>query len=153
QCGAMSEGWGDFTSMELTLRAGDDLDGTFAAGIYATATFGDSGYFGVRRAPYSVDFTKNAFTFRHIHTGEALPTTPLQNAGGDNAEVHNAGEIWCAMLFEGFIAMLRTSTGPAPTRTFDQARRAMADYVVAGLQLTPPDATYTEARDAILAAA
>jgi hypothetical protein len=32
-------------------------------------------------------------------------------------------------------------------------RRRMSDYVVAGLLLTPPDATFTEGRDAILAAA
>ena len=28
----------------------------------------------------------------------------------------------------------------------------MTDYVVAGLEMTPPDATYLEQRDAILAA-
>src|SRR6185295_15469512 len=33
------------------------------------------------------------------------------------------------------------------------ARRRMSDYVVAGLLLTPPEATFTEGRDAILAAA
>jgi len=36
---------------------------------------------------------------------------------------------------------------------FAEAHRRMSDYVVAGLLLTPPDATYTEGRDAILAAA
>jgi hypothetical protein len=33
------------------------------------------------------------------------------------------------------------------------ARRRMTDYVVSGLMLTPPEATFTEARDALLAAA
>jgi hypothetical protein len=33
------------------------------------------------------------------------------------------------------------------------ARRRMSDYVVAGLMLTPPEATFTEQRDGILAAA
>ena len=35
----------------------------------------------------------------------------------------------------------------------DTARRLMSDYVVAGLLMTPTNATFTEARDAILAAA
>jgi len=33
------------------------------------------------------------------------------------------------------------------------ARRRMSDIVVAGLLLTPPEATFTEQRDALLAAA
>src|SRR4029453_18081213 len=37
--------------------------------------------------------------------------------------------------------------------SFDDVRRRMADYVVAGLKMTPTDATYTEQRDALLAAA
>ena len=31
QCGAMSEGWGDFLALHTALREGDNLDGTFAA--------------------------------------------------------------------------------------------------------------------------
>ncbi|HEY3359319.1 MAG TPA: M36 family metallopeptidase [Polyangia bacterium] len=153
-CGAMSEGWGDFVALHLALRDGDDLDGTYAMSTYAAKSMGDSGYFGIRRAPYSVDFTKNAFTFRHIADTEDLPTTtPLNGGGAPNSEVHNAGEIWAEMLFEAYVALLKTAQGPTPTRTFDEVRRTMSDYVVAGLKLTPPDATYTEGRDAILAAA
>jgi hypothetical protein len=64
--------------------------------------------------------------------------------------VHNAGEIWTTMLWEGYVA-LQKSRGPG--ESFDDVRRRMADYVVAGLQMTPKDATYTEQRDAILTAA
>ena len=71
----MSEGWGDFNALLLMLRAGDNLDGTFAEAIYVSHFMGDSGYFGLRRAPYSTDMTKNPFTFKHIMDSAALPTT------------------------------------------------------------------------------
>ncbi len=154
QCGGMSEGWGDFIAMHLAVREGDALDGSYAAAIYSTASFGDNGYFGIRRVPYSINPANNALSFRHISNGEALPTShPMAGGGASNAEVHNAGEIWASMLFEAHIALLAQSTGPSPTRTFTQAQRAMGDYVVAGLELQGTDATFTEARDGILAAA
>jgi large repetitive protein len=152
QCGAQSEGWGDFIAFHTQVRAGDDFDGVYAPVIYSTAGFSaDNAYFGIRRAPYSTDFTKNAFTFRHIMNGEPLPTTvPMAPIGGPNSEVHNAGEIWATMMVQAYGALLATVGSP---RTFDEVRRTMADYVVAGLIMTPFDATYTEARDGVLAAA
>jgi hypothetical protein len=154
QCGGMSEGWGDFLAVHTAITEGDDLDGAYAAAIYSTGSFPDHGYFGIRRVPYSVDPSINALSFRHISSGEALPSThPMASASPDNAEVHNAGEIWATMMHEAYVALLKTSQEPGATRTFDQARRAMGEYVVAGLELHPADATFTEARDAILAAA
>src|SRR4029450_12628142 len=123
-----------------------NLDGVFALATYSTSAFGpNSAYFGIRRVPYSVDFTKNALTFKHIADGVALPAVPTQ-PGGPNSEVHNAGEIWTTMLWEGYVAMQKTRVR---RDSFDDVRRRMADYVVAGLEMTPTDATYTEQRDAI----
>jgi hypothetical protein len=151
QCAAMSEGWGDFVALHTIARDGDNLNGTFALATYATSAFDpNSAYFGIRRVPYSVDFTKNAFTFKHIVSGVALPSGPPTMPGGDNAEVHNAGEIWTTMLWEGYVALQKAR---APRESFDDIRRRMADYVVAGLKMAPTDATYTEQRDAILGAA
>ncbi|MCA9674411.1 MAG: M36 family metallopeptidase, partial [Myxococcales bacterium] len=153
QCGGMSEGWGDFNALHMMLREGDDVDGAYAAAAYAAASFGDQ-FFGIRRVAYSVDPAKDALSFRHIADGEPLPTTaPIAGTGGGNSEVHNVGEIWATMMWEAYISLVRPTTEAGATRTFDQARRAMSDYVVAGLELTPVDATFTEARDAILAAA
>ena len=150
QCGAMSEGWGDFTALHTIARDGDNLNGTFALATYSTSAFDpNSAYFGIRRVPYSVDFTKNAMTFKHITDGVALPAVPTL-PGGRNSEVHNAGEIWTTMLWEGYVA-LQKARGPG--QSFDDVRRRMADYIVAGLKMTPVDATYTEQRDAILGAA
>ena len=150
---AESEGWGDFNAMHMTLREGDDLNGTYALGGYAFKSQGDSGYFGVRRVPYSVDFTKNALTFRNIQDGEPLPQVPTHDNGGANSEVHNAGEVWATMMFEGYVAMLKQTELPNPPYTFEQARRRMSDYLVAGMKLMPVSPTFTETRDAVLAAA
>lgn len=147
QCRAQGEGWGDFLALHMVARDGDNLDGTYAIALYDTRGFVDSGYVGIRRYPYSVDMTKNGLMFRHIADGEMLPTTPGQ-PGGPNSEVHNAGEIWTTMMWEVYVA-LQKARG---TRTFDDVRRRMSDYVVAGLKLAPLDATFTEQRDAILAA-
>ena len=150
QCGAMSEGWGDFVALHTIARDGDNLNGTFGLATYSTvASNPNSAYFGIRRVPYSVDFTKNALTFKHIADGVALPAVPTL-PGGPNSEVHNAGEIWASMLWEGYVALQKArGTGDS----FDDVRRRMANYVVTGLKMTPRDATFTEQRDAILAAA
>ncbi|HEU0113689.1 MAG TPA: M36 family metallopeptidase, partial [Thermomicrobiales bacterium] len=150
QCGAMSEGWGDFVALHTIARDGDNLNGTFALATYATSAFDpNSAYFGIRRVPYSVDFAKNGYTFKHISDGVALPAVPTL-PGGPNSEVHNAGEIWTTMLWEGYVALQKARGG---RDTFDDVRRRMADYIVAGLKMAPTDATYTEQLDAILGAA
>ncbi|MBK7830389.1 M36 family metallopeptidase [Nannocystis sp.] len=147
QCRAQSEGWGDFNALLMMLREGDELDGVYAGTTYAN--FDVSGYFGIRRVPYSVDTDKNALSFRHIADGQQLPQNhPLGATGGPNSEVHNAGEIWATMLWEAYIALIKAN----PKLSFDEARRLMSDYVVAGMMLTPVDPTYTEQRDALLLA-
>jgi hypothetical protein len=150
QCNALSEGWGDFVGLHMMIRQGDSLTGTYALAGHAFATDPNSWYFGIRRTPYTTDPTKNPLTFRHLGQSQTLPPGPAYNIfTTDNAEVHNAGEIWAQMMFEAYARMLANPGA----RTFDQVQRDMADYVVAGLALTPVDATYTEQRDAVLAAA
>jgi hypothetical protein len=68
---------------------------------------------------------------------------------GSNSEVHNAGEVWASMLFEAYIALIREE----PRLSFSEAQRRMSDYIVAGMMMAPPHPTFTEQRDAILAAA
>jgi hypothetical protein len=155
QCRGQSEGWGDFIALHMMVREQDDLEGAYAGVAYASAGRSDDGYYyGLRRAPYSVDHDYNAFSFRHISNGNPLPTGhPLNGNTFPNAEVHNSGEIWSMMLFEAYVALLERSQGPDPAYTFDDARRRMADYIVLGLQMVPTNATFTEQRDAIVAAA
>jgi MYXO-CTERM domain-containing protein len=154
QCGGESEGWGDFNALMTQVREGDNLDGAFSDAVYATIGFGDAAYFGTRRVPYSVDMKINPLTFKHIQQSATLPdTAPLVNPFPDNAEVHNTGELWANMLFEGLVSLLKQSQGPNPKYTFEQGRRRMADYVVAGMILAPQEPTFTEQRDGLIAAA
>lgn len=153
-CSAESEGWGDFFALHTSVREGDNLDGTYAIGTYATASLGDSGYFGIRRIPYSADMKNNALTFKHIADSENLPNNhPVQDLPAPNSESHNAGEIWATMMWQALVDMLKQSQTPGAPYTFEEARRRMADYVVKGMKLAPPDPTFLEQRDAILAAA
>ena len=147
-CTAMSEGWGDFVALMLTLRAGDDLAGAYPVAIYSTQDFSDdAGYFGIRRVPYSTSTSINALSFRHMTNGAVLPTDhhPMRVFGA-NAEVHNAGEIWATALWEAYVA-LQQALG------FEEARKRMASYVVTGLLLAPNNSSPTEMRDALLLAA
>ena len=147
QCRAQSEGWGDFNALMMALRAGDDLQGAYGSAPYGG--FDPTGYFGLRRVPYSVDTALNALSLRHIADGEALPQThPLGSAGGPNSEVHNAGEVWATMMWEVYVALHEAHPG----LQFEEVHRMMGDYMVAGMMLAPVDPTYTEMRDALLLA-
>ena len=146
-CRAMSEGWGDFTALLLLARPGDNLDGAFPFSIYTTQSFtSDPGYYGIRRAPYSVDMAINSLSFRHMANGEPLPADNFIPSN-TNAEVHNAGEVWAAALWEVYVALQKAGTD------FVATRAKMARYVVAGLAMTPAEASPMEVRDAILATA
>ncbi|MBA2539840.1 MAG: M36 family metallopeptidase, partial [Deltaproteobacteria bacterium] len=124
-CSALSEGWGDFLSLMIMARAGDDLTGAYPFAVYSTRSFSDDAqYFGIRRAPYSVDPAINALSFRHMAAGAPLPDTHPFLPFGVNNEVHNAGEIWAAALWEAYVALQQAGT------SFDAVRDAMARYVV-----------------------
>ncbi len=148
-CAAMSEGWADFIALMLMARAGDAITGAYPVGTYSTQSFtGDAAYYGIRRAPYSSQASINALRFHHMSEGADLPTTHPFLGSGNNAEVHNAGEIWASMLWDGYVALQLASPGQ-----FDAVRKKMGQYIVAGLLMAPPQATPTETRDAILTAA
>jgi len=146
---AMGEGWGDFFAVCMTSQATDDFKtGTFAAGGWTdlTPAFKENYYFSIRRYPYSADMSKNPLTFKHIGNSVVLPTGPPINASGaGNNEVHNAGEVWCCMLWEVFVNLVAKHGHPT-------AEKRMLAYVVGGLKLTPLRPTFTQARDGILAA-
>jgi uncharacterized repeat protein (TIGR01451 family) len=169
QSAGMGEGWSDFSSMLLTVRESDSQVASNATfnGVYSLASYATSGvpfdgsanqgyYFGIRRYPYSTDLTRNPLTFGLIANGVPLPAGPpvgFGANGANNAEVHNVGEVWTTMLWEGYAALLRDTLGASPRLTFAQAQERMKQYVIGGLKVTPGLPTITEARDAILAVA
>lgn len=159
QGGEMGEGWGDFHSLLMGVRETDALvaanpnwSGVFGLATYTSSGGGNEGYyFGIRRVPYSTDFSKNALTFKHIQDGVALPTTAPVAFGADgasNSEVHAAGEVWATMLWECYAALLRSGRF-----AFSQAQQRMKSYLVASYKMTPSSPTFLEARDALLAVA
>jgi hypothetical protein len=150
QCGAMSEGWADFSGLYVMLRPGDDLLGAFPVGVYATRSDDSAGYFGIRRLPYSKSREYDDLSFRHIADGEPLPTGHPVRVFGNNAEVHNAGEVWATMMFDAYVSLQQSAASTG--RSFAEIQRRMADYVVAGMALAPFEPTMIEQRDAIIAA-
>ncbi|WP_224361930.1 myxosortase-dependent M36 family metallopeptidase [Hyalangium versicolor] len=154
---SMGEGWGDFHAMLLSVRDEDRTkpgNNTFQ-GVYAMASYVMSGganngyYFGIRRVPYSTDFTKNALTFKHIANYTALPgTAPINSTltGASNSEVHNSGEVWANMLWECYASLLNAYP-------FQEAQDRMKSYLIAAYKTTPNSPTFIEARDALLAVA
>jgi hypothetical protein len=146
---AMGEGWGDFFAACMTSQTTDNFTkGTFAVGGWTdvTPSFKNNYYFSIRRYPYSADMTKNPLTFKHIGNNVLLPTGPaISGSAAGNNEVHNAGEVWCTMLWEVFVNLV-AKHGHAT------AEKRMLAYVIGGLKLTPLRPTYTQARDGILTA-
>lgn len=162
----MGEGWSDFLAVLLEVRPDDvaTISNATWNGVYTSASYAVSGgtdgganqsyYFGTRRAPYSTDFTKNPFTYKHTAAGVPLPTgVPLKLNGLSNAQFHNTGEIWANMLWECYASLLRDTQGATPRLTFTQAQTRMKEYLVAALKITPVEPTILEARDALLSAA
>lgn len=154
QGGSMGEGWGDFHAMLLSVRAEDvarsgngQWQGTYGMAGYTQSGGRNQGYyFGIRRVPYSTDMAKNALTLRHMADGTAIPTTHPTNGGGNNAEVHNSGEVWATMLWECYASLLNA-------HPFQEAQDRMKRYLVAAYKATPVSPTFLEGRDAVLAAA
>lgn len=148
-CRAISEGWGDFLALMLMVKEGDNYDGAYPFSIYPTQNklnfSPDPAYFGIRRAPYSVDPAINSLSYRHMSAGVPLPTNHPFLPFGANNQVHNAGEIWARTMWEVYASLLK-----APGASFTDTRAKMAKYVVSGLLMAPKDATPTETRDAIL---
>ena len=158
---AMGEGWSDFAALWFsakaseTARAGNDSwQGAFAIGGWSVGgpnwdgSVRPSHYFGVRRYPYSTNRTKNPLTFKHVGSNVPLPIGAPRDVGGgpDNAELHNAGEVWASMLWDAQVKLLNK-----PGVTIEAARTAMGRYLVTSLKATPVLPTFIEARDALLA--
>ncbi|MEO5802954.1 MAG: M36 family metallopeptidase, partial [Verrucomicrobiota bacterium] len=152
QSAGMGEGWSDFYALCLLAEPGDDVNGNYAAGGYATYQLGgmtQNYYFGIRRYPYSTDLTKNPLTFKDIDPSQAdvhvgIPKSPVVGGGGAD-EVHNQGEVWCAALWE-VRARLVNKHG------FAIGNQLTLQLVTDGMNLSPANPNFLQARDAIIQA-
>lgn len=176
QPGAINEGTADFIGLILSVReqgryaepGRPAFSGAYAVGSYMNLDYdfrGDtlppvgtpdrpdnSYYHGIRRYPYTIDKQRNPLTFRHISLDNPVPadSRPFDWKGRSkvNAEIHTAGEIWTTALW----TCARNVLAAAPSSQFDATHQRFLGWLVDGLKLFPVDATYTEARNAVLAA-
>lgn len=82
----MGEGWSDWCALITTIEPGDQ--GTDARGI---GTYSDGQPItgqGIRPAPYSTDFSVNAFTFGSTNNVNGI------------SQPHGIGFVWCTMLWD-----------------------------------------------------
>jgi hypothetical protein len=136
QSGAMGEGFGDFHAMLLTTDEADNLvlGNEGYAGGHGAITYVSSFTNGIRPYPYSTDMDINPSMFGDMVNYPGL--------------VHSPGSIWSNMLWESLVSMINDER-----HTYAAAKNLMKDYLLAGYKMMPIAPTFTEARDAILAAA
>ncbi len=152
QGGSMGEGWGDWNGLTQIVRTGDDLDGVYTTGAWATyllwTNYQDNYYYGIRRYPYSTRMDRFPLTFKDIGTGAVFPAGVPRNTNIPTtpSEVHNAGEIWSEMLWEATASLMKTYG-------IEGGRDRMMRYVADGMKNTPASPTYGQARDGIITAA
>ncbi len=160
---SMGEGWSDFYALSMLSQPGDPVNGTYATASYVTynwfqsAGFVNNNYYGIRRFPYAIksatggpsNLPYNPLTFADIDQTKmdlgdgAYPRGPVGGSNGD--EVHNAGEIWCSVLWE-IRAKMITRLG------WNGGNRKALQLVTDGMKLAPLSPTFLQERDAIIAA-
>ena len=157
----LGEGWSDFVAQSLLADASDDVNGVYTIGGWSTEELAagfENYYYGIRRFPYAVKTAvgangrpHNPMTFADIDTTKAdltdgafPPSTVLGSAVRD--AVHEAGQIWAAMLWE-VRARFITRLG------FAEGNRRILQLVIDGMKGDPVNPTFLTARDSILAAA
>jgi uncharacterized repeat protein (TIGR01451 family) len=159
--GGMGEGWSDFYALSLSHNTNaDDPNAKYAEGAYATYQFlglTDNYLYGIRRFPYSTDNSVNPLTWADVDdvtydpSGGITPSPLLPDfSGGGALEVHNVGEIWALSLWEvrsRIIGDPAGANGDVPT-----GNATMLQLVTDALKMTPINPSFTDARDAVLAA-
>jgi uncharacterized repeat protein (TIGR01451 family) len=156
QSRGLGEGWSDFYALALLSEAGDDVNGVYATAAYISYLLSDlteNYYYGIRRYPYCTDMAKNPLTFKDIDPAQAdycssgAPyTSRIDNCSTSKAgEFHNVGEVWCMTLWEARARLIEKHGWAA-------GNQLILQLVTDGMNLSPANPTFVEARDAILQA-
>lgn len=129
------EGWSDWFALVMTTTSADNADEGRGIGTYASGQPPTGG--GIRPFPYSRDMGVDPHTFADI-TSVSVP--------------HGVGSVWCVMIWDlywnlvdeyGFDDDIYFGTG---------GNNIAMQLVMDGLKLQPCNPTFTDARDAIIAA-
>ena len=157
----MGEGWSDFFALSLLNNTNaDDPDGMYAPGAYAFykgfgLPFTDNYLYGVRRFPYSTNNSINPLTWADVdavtmNMAGGIPPSPLGFEFNGAFEVHNVGEIWCLSLWGMRSRIIHDpagANGDVPT-----GNHTSLQLVTDALKMTPSNPSFTDARDALIAA-
>lgn len=158
----MGEGWSDFYGHALLSEPSDPIDGIYTTGAYDTYRLRPGGefnnaYYGIRRFPKAVISSvggpnsrpHNPLTFADIDATQVNLSNGAFAPANTNSTldaVHAAGEVWSSMLWEvraKYIQRLGWEVG----------NRRVLQHVTDGMKLAPPNPTFVDSRNAIVAAA
>lgn len=128
------EGWSDWLGLMLTIAPGDTGTDARPIGTYATA---DEIGEGIRRYPYSTDFTINSQTYGDLR---------------GNPNVHPIGEIWCSTLWDMTWKLIDLEGFDPNWYEGNGGNQIAMRLVLEGMKLQGCRPGYLDARDAILAA-
>ena len=130
QAESMGEGWSDFASLMLHAVSTDDLNARHPLGGWVINDFAR----GIRTQPYSVSHSVFTQTYRNI-----------ADARGAARDVHDAGEVMCNTLWEGFVRL-------SGRLGFEEGRKRTLQLLIDALKLTPDNPSFLDFRDALLTA-
>ena len=107
---------------------------------------------GIRHYPYCTDTNKNPLLFADIdpsktsaHAGVPRSSLLGSFSASQAGEVHNQGEVWCAMLWELRAGLIK-KYGAQP------GNGLALQLVTDGMKLSPANPNFVQARDSILLA-
>jgi extracellular elastinolytic metalloproteinase len=145
--GAMGEAWSDWYALDFLHRLGLEIDSPAVRdvdiGIYTDAVFTSTRFEPAdcrpedtnnERCPGGIDTPARGFTFGDFGKVLGIP------------EVHSDGEIWLQTLWDLRRTMIARHGGE--TGGSDEAER----LITQGMRLSPPEPSYLDMRNAILAA-
>lgn len=131
----MGEGWSDFFTLVTTVRPGDDANTKRGVGTFVFRQPVDAN--GIRRYPYTTDMSVNPVTYSTI----AL-----------NPEVHALGEIWTAMLWDLYWAMVEKYGYDPDINNLNSGNARALLLVMDGMKIQPCDPGFVDGRNAIMTA-
>jgi hypothetical protein len=131
------EGWSDFFALALTAKDGDK--GTDGKGIGTYVIGAAATDLGIRTYRYSTNMSINPTTYNFVKNSKS--TDP-----------HYVGEIWCAMLWDMYWAMVDKYGFDADVYNGNGGNNKAIQLVIDGLKLQPCSPGFVDSRDAILKA-
>jgi extracellular elastinolytic metalloproteinase len=131
----MGEGWSDFFSLVTTVEPGDQGPKRQGVGTYVFRQGTDGT--GIRRYPYSTDMGISPVTYGTV---------------SENTGVHAVGEVWTAMLWDLYWAMVEKYGYDADINNTNSGNFRAVQLVMDGMTLQPCSPGFVSGRDAIVLA-